>query len=73
MSWMVVCKNDGNCHQFQYQLFSFSENGVSDSVEWVRFATLPLFIGQLIGAYEGIGCVSNKQIVNKKKSARIHV
>lgn len=26
-------------------------------IHWVQFATLPLFIGQLISAYEGIGCI----------------
>ena len=31
---------------------------VDSSFVWKKWTTLPIFLGQLISAYEGIGCVS---------------
>ena len=36
----------------------FSNLGVNHGIEiFIRWKSLPIFVGQLISAYEGIGCV----------------
>ena len=37
---------------------------VADDFSWWKFRSLPLFLGQLIGAYEGIGCVSIRNLMD---------
>ena len=47
----------------QNMFFLFPDFSVKHGFLWIKWTTLPLFIGQVTGAYEGIGCVS----MNSKK------
>ena len=45
--------DDFECVVVEFDFVGFSVG----YFEWYRFVTLPLFLNQLINAYEGIGCV----------------